>query len=131
MTLRTACVLTGLFLGVSGALVTGCSSGATKDGTTYKYEFGTLSASIDASLDKTYDAAVKALESFELTVSEKAKDAFQAQIEAKDALDKNYRVKLQRVGDTVTKVSIGIGSFGDEAKASQIMSKIESLATGG
>lgn len=110
---------------VSGLALTACSSGSSRSGTVYKSEFGTLTADVAHPLEKVHDASIATLKEYELKIDKDEKDAFQSKIVAVGADGKKYKVDLKKKSPTVTEVSIGVGSFGDEARSTQILDSIE------
>lgn len=123
-TVRIACAaLTGLsMLAASGcvALAVGAVAGAGA----YAYHSGKLTATLEASLDRSYDAARAALKDLELPEASTTKDAFEGKIVAKTADAKDVTVHLESKGEKVTDISIRIGTFGDEHKSTAILAKI-------
>ncbi len=79
----------------------------------------------NASLDRTYDATLKALEAMEFEVRRHNKDALVAQIEAYTADRKKITVDLDKEAEESTRVGIHIEPFGDETRSNLILSEIE------
>jgi hypothetical protein len=102
------------------ALAVGAVAGAGA----YAYHAGKLTATLDASLARSYDATRSALKDLELTEASATKDAFEAKVLAKTADAKDVTVRLEKKGETVTDISIRIGTFGDEPKSTAILAKI-------
>jgi hypothetical protein len=111
-----------VLLGGVAMLMGGCSKSV--DGSSYNYASGNLSTPLSANVDKSYDAAVKALEQLQLTPTEKAKDALGAKIVARTSADKKVKVTLTRVSDTVTDLTIGVGTVGDKTTSTAIYNRI-------
>lgn len=89
------------------------------------YVRGDLEAIEAKKLDTVYDAAKKALEQLELSISKDAKDAMSAEIIARDSQDKKITVKLAAATEDSTKLSIRFGVFGDETKSRMVYDQIK------
>lgn len=116
--------------GAAAVGLSACSSGSSRSGTVYKSEFGTLTADLSYPLEKAHDASIAALKEYELKIDKDEKDAFQSKIVGVGADGKKYKVDLKKKSPTVTEVSIGVGSFGDEARSTQILDSIEKKLKG-
>lgn len=104
----------------------GCVAAAVGVGAagTIAYVRGDLEAVESHSLDKVYEASLKALDELELNVISKSKDALSATINARDAQDKKIKIMLKKTAEQTTKISVRIGTFGDETKSRLIYQKI-------
>jgi hypothetical protein len=104
----------------------GCVAAAVGVGAagTIAYIRGDLEVVESYNLDKTYEATLKALDELELNVISKSKDALTATINSRDAQDKKVKITLKKIAEQTTKVSIRIGTFGDETKSRLIYQKI-------
>ena len=104
----------------------GCVAAAVGVGAagTIAYVRGDLEAVESHSLDRVYEATVKALDELELNVISKSKDALSATINARDAQDKKIKIMLKKTAEQTTKISVRIGTFGDETKSRLIYQKI-------
>jgi hypothetical protein len=112
-----------VLLGGVAMLMGGCSKSL--DGSSYNYASGNLSATLNADVEKSYNAALKAMEQLQLTPTEKSKDALGARILAKTSADKKVKVTLTRVTDTTTELVVGIGTVvGDKDIAKTVYDKI-------
>jgi hypothetical protein len=84
---------------------------------------------LDVTLGKTYEQVVnasnRALVQLEFARVSERKDAFSALLTARTAEDKKIEVKLTKEGDSLTKVTIRVGVFGDETMSRAILEKIE------
>ena len=120
-----------LLLAVSPLILTGCLAAAAVGGAaaagagTVAYIKGELKATEEASLDKTWEATVGAIDELQFLVINKLKDAVSAELEAKTADNKTVKIELKRVAGNLTDISIRIGTFGDETLSRYILSKIE------
>ena len=112
-----------LVLLASVAVLTGgCSKSL--DGSKFNYVSGNLSATLDAGVQKSYDASLNALDQLEIVPSEKAKDALGARLVARTSADKKVTILLKRVSDTTTGITIEAGMMGDKDTAHTIYTKI-------
>ncbi|MEQ9619161.1 MAG: DUF3568 family protein [Deltaproteobacteria bacterium] len=120
-----------LLLAASPFILTGCLAAAAVGGAaaagagTVAYIKGELKATEEASLEKTWEATVGAVDELEFLVINKIKDAVSAELEAKTADNKTVKIELKRVSDNLTDISIRVGTFGDESLSRFILSKIE------
>jgi len=114
-------LLIGIALFSQGCVVAAVGLGAAG---TIAYVRGDLEAIESEDLDTVYEAAVKAVEELELNVISKSKDALSATIYARDAQDKKINIILKSTAEQTTKISIRIGTFGDETKSRLIYKKI-------
>lgn len=109
------------------AALAGCK-GSTKSGTTYKQlPTRELQAYLNGDVETVHQKAVAVLrDDYGYQITKEAKDATQGKVEAKTARDDTVRVETFKDGEKVTKIQVWVGPIGDETKASQILSKIES-----
>ncbi len=114
-------LLVGTAIFSQGCVVAAVGVGAAG---TIAYVRGDLEAVESHSLDEVYEAAIKALDELELNVISKSKDALTATINARDAQDKKVKIILKKTAEQTTKVSIRIGTFGDETKSRLIYQKL-------
>jgi len=119
-------ILIVLLIGIA-AFNQGCVVAAVGVGAagTIAYVRGDLEAVESHSLDNVYEATLKALEELELNVISKSKDALTATVNARDAQDKKVKITLKKTAEQSTKISIRIGTFGDETKSRLIYQKID------
>lgn len=116
--------LTGITVFVHGCVAAAVGIGAAGAAGTIAYVRGDLEAIEPEDLDVVYEAAVVAAKNLELRVISKTKDALTATIYARDAEDKKVSIKLKRTTEHTTKLSIRIGTFGNETKSRLIYQKI-------
>jgi hypothetical protein len=109
-------------LGSIVILMGGCTKSV--EGSKFNYASGNLSATLNADVQKSYDATLMACEQLQLKPSEKAIDALGARIETKTALDKKVVISLKRETDKVTDITIGVGVVGDKEVSASIYEKI-------
>jgi len=108
-------------------LVQGCVIAAVGAGAagTVAYIKGDLTAVEAKDLDTVYKATEKAMADLELNITTKTKDAMSAKIIARDAQDKKISVKLSATAEGTTKISIRVGTFGNETKSRLIYEQIK------
>lgn len=121
-----------LLLAACPFILTGCLAAAAVGGAaaaagagTVAYIKGELKATEEASLNKAWAATVAAVDDLQFIVINKIKDDVSGELEAKTADNKTVKIKLNRVTDNLTDISIRIGTFGDESLSRYILSKIE------
>lgn len=117
------CVFFLLASSCAGLLV-GAGAGAGVG--TYSYIQGNLKRNYEAPLEKTWKAALAALEELQLKPEAKKYDSFSGLIKGKMADEKNFEITLKRITDKSTEVGIRIGVFGDRQKSEVIHDKIAS-----
>ena len=114
--------LTGVTVFQSGCLVV--AAGAAAAGTV-AYVRGELQASLANPYRDVITATGKALEKLQFRkISEKG-DALKTVIVARTGSDKKIEITVKRVTDSVTKVEIRVGVFGDEALSMTILDNIK------
>jgi hypothetical protein len=102
--------------------VVGAAAGAGAAG--YAYVAGELKVTESATLNRTYDATLKAMKDLEYPVISKVKDALTAHVVARNASDKKIDINLKKLSDNATEVRIRVGTFGDENLSRTILEKI-------
>jgi len=90
----------------------------------YYYIKGDLKRNYEASMDKTWQAVVEAVEELKLSIVSKKNDAFGGVIEGKMADGKDFTINVKRLGEKMTEVGVRIGTFGDRDKSEAIHDKI-------
>jgi hypothetical protein len=112
-------LLTGSF-GLAG--LTACeteSPGATD-------MLGVYSTNVDAGTEKVTAAAQKAAADLNLTEIVANGTSIDGKVTAKDAQGDVVTINIEQAGDNVSKVTIHVGTTGDEAVSKQLMDKIKS-----
>lgn len=118
-----AAVVLGSIFSLGGCVVV--AAGAAGAGT-YAYVTGELSSVEQAKLDKCWSAVQSAVKDLQFTVKEQSKDALQARMVAQQADKTDIKISLERETDTLTKIRIRVGVFGDENTSRIVMDKIKS-----
>lgn len=106
--------------GCVAALLVGGGAGAG----TVAYLKGELKSTEEASIDRTWEAAQKAMEDLEFVVTSKEKDAFSAKLIAYRVNDKKIEINFQKASEKTTEVRIRAGVFGDESLSLMILERI-------
>jgi hypothetical protein len=117
-------ILIGITIIGVGCVAAAVGIGAAGAAGTIAYIKGDLEAIEAEDLNVVYEATEKAVDELELRVISRTKDALTAAIYARDAEDKKVTITLKRTTEQTTKLSIRIGTFGDETKSRLIYQKI-------
>ena len=117
------CFLIGLSACSKQWVALGAAAAAVGTGA-YFYVKGDLKRNYEASMDKTWQAAVSAVEELKLTPESKKNDAFGGVIEGKMADGKSFSINVKRLGENSTEVGVRIGTFGDRERSEAIHDKI-------
>jgi hypothetical protein len=124
--MRKEQVFLAILLGAVAVSVSGCIVAAVGAGAgTVAYVRGDMETVESAGIDSVYKAAEKAVDNLGLTGIEKTKDELTAKIKARDSEDKKVTIRLTSTGRMSTKLSIRIGTFGDEIKSRRIYEEIK------
>jgi hypothetical protein len=125
--LQLVALLCCFLIGLSGCsrkwAVIGAAAAAVGTGA-YFYVKGDLKRNYEASIDKTWQAAVKSVEDLGLSTESKENDAFSGVIKGKMADGKSFSVSVKRLGENLTEVGIRVGTFGDREISEAIHDKI-------
>ena len=106
--------------GCIAALLVGGGAGAG----TVAYIKGELKSTEEAPLDKTWQAALTAVEDLEFIVTSKEKDAFSGKLIAHKANDKKVEIYFQKATENTTNLRIRVGVFGDETLSLMILERL-------
>ncbi|MEI7552232.1 MAG: DUF3568 family protein [Verrucomicrobiota bacterium] len=117
-----------LLLGLAAILFSsGCLAVAAGAGAgAVAYVRGDLNATLEGSLDQTVRAASRAVQQLEFVKVSESKDALLGLIVVRTAADVRVEIKVERVGDHLSKVNIRAGIFGDEKLSLAVLDKIKS-----
>lgn len=116
-------LLTGLATCTSGCLAVAVGAGAAG---TVAYMKGDLEAEEPYDIEKTYAAARTAVEELKLKIieSQTGADALSARVVARDSSDKKVEVRLKAITSNTTKLSVRVGTFGNDGKERRIYNTI-------
>lgn len=126
MRIRLVClsfVLSSLMVSSTGCLAIAVGAGAAG---TVAYLAGDVEVEEPYNIDEVYAATRKAVDELDLHViaGDTDKDALSATVVARDAADKRITIRLRTRTSNTTRLSIRVGTFGDETKSHLIYSKI-------
>jgi uncharacterized protein YceK len=110
------------------AFLTGCAAvvvGGAAGAGTYAYIKGELKTTESATLDRAWSATQGAIKDLQFSTTSQAKDALQARLVARTAMDKKIEVQLTKVSDSLTEIRIRVGTFGDEDLSRTILHQIQ------
>jgi hypothetical protein len=110
-----------LSLGFLLATLGGCQTGSPG----VKNTFGSYSAMVDASPDKVTKAANASLKEMKLLDIVSNGTKIDGKVTARDAQNDVVTIDIEQAGDNVSKVTIRVGSTGDEAVSKQILDRIK------
>lgn len=89
------------------------------------YSLGELKSIEQASIDRTWQAAQKAVHDLEYTVTSREKNAVAANLISRGAGDKKIEINLKRLSEESTEVRIRVGTFGDESLSRLVLRRIK------
>ena len=106
-------------------VIIGAAAGVGVGAGTVAYVGGELKATEDVSLDRAWGATQTAMGDLGFAITERHKDVFNAELNARGVKVKKIRIALKKVSDNSTEFKIRVGVFGDEAKSRQILQAIK------
>ncbi|PTX91614.1 DUF3568 family protein [Opitutus sp. ER46] len=121
-------IVAALLLLTPVAVTTGClavAAGAAGAGTV-AYIRGELDASLGHNLDTVDRAANRAAEQLRFVKISESADAISRVITLRTAEDKKVEVHLNRTSDTLTRVRIRVGVFGNESLSRLFLERLQS-----
>ncbi len=120
--------LTWVLAAVPMILAAACSSSpsAAKGGSDVKTNAvtGTMSTTLSAPLQRSYDAALWAVDAMKFTVTKKAVDTMKGLVTAKTADGTTVDITLDKNGDTMTNLAVSAGPTRTEV-AQALVTKIQ------
>lgn len=116
-------LLAGLATCTSGCLAVAVGAGAAG---TVAYMKGDLEAEEPYDIEQAYVAARTAVEELKLKIieDETGADALSARVVARDSSDKKVEVRLKAITSNTTKLSVRVGTFGNDSKERRIYNTI-------
>jgi hypothetical protein len=110
-------------MSTGGCLAVAVGAGAAG---TVAYMRGDMEAEEPYGIEQTYAATKEAVEELGLKIiqGETGQDALAARVTARDSSDKKVEVRLKAITSNATKLSIRVGTFGDNTKTHRIYSTI-------
>ena len=121
---KTAAILlsVGALSGLPGCLlVAGTAAGVGAAA----YVGGDLEGRLEASPQRVVQASETALEEMDIKVISADATGIDGKVIGRTALDKRIEITADRDGDTSSKISIRVDTFGDESLSRQIFEKIK------
>lgn len=115
-------------LALLAASLSGCvvaAVGAAAGYGAYEYGNGTATGVAGAGLDRTYRAALAAVEKLGLTLKSKTRDATAAELNCVEPDHTGVTISLARRSGDFTAIMVKVGLFGDEARSRQIIQSIK------
>ncbi len=119
--LFVAALLGASLAGLSGCLAVAAGAGAGA----VAYVRGELQVNLANDYDKVVDAARGAIKDLEFAKVSENKDALNAELVARTALDKKIVISISNSGKKLTNIKIRVGVFGDEPLSMSILDKIK------
>lgn len=89
------------------------------------YSFGTLRSIEEASLDRTWQAAERAVMDLQYTVTSIDKNALGTKLIARGAGDRKLEINLKKLASESTEIRIRVGIFGEEALSRLVLKRIK------
>lgn len=90
-----------------------------------KYVGGKLDAEINAPVEKVHQASVAGLKSLGLPLVKNQGDKLAAELESRTVDDKKIVIAIGFVSETQSKLSIRVGTIGDEKRSRSILNAIQ------
>lgn len=117
-----ASALMGTLAVTSGCVAVAAGAGA---GAAVAYVRGDLDATVNGGFERALRAANEAVDDLKFAKVSEKKDALQAILIVRNAADKRIEIRVEQAGETLAKVKIRVGVFGDEALSLVILERIK------
>ena len=114
-------------LGVAAATA-GCvavAAGAAAGYAGYEYSDGECVGVAGATVDKVYHATLSAAEQMQMTVKTKSREVNKAEFTLRQPDGTPVEVSLMRQSPEFSRITVRVGTFGDEPRSRQIIAKIK------
>ncbi len=115
------CLTSPLILSGCAAAIVGAAAGAG----TIAFTKGGLQAVERYSIDKTWEAALGAMDEAGFLIINKEKGPVFTRLNCQTAGGKRFYIELSRIADNLTEIKIRVGVLGDEPLSREILSKIQ------
>lgn len=99
----------------SGCAVFLVGAGAGAGVAAYSWATNELKATKEASLDRAWQAAERAVQDMQFTVASKRKDITEGILEARNAKDQPVKIRVLRQSDNLSEIRISVGTFATSA----------------
>lgn len=123
---RLGLIATAMLTLSATGLMGGCTSGSPPATGTFTPVVGELKDTLGSSLDRAWEASRAVVKELQFEERSEAKDAFTGRLTARQADGEDVVIRLTRVHDDVTDITIKVGLFGAETRSREIMSRIKS-----
>lgn len=122
--MKTAVLAAALF--ALGGLAA-CETTQSPSGGAVRYNTvtGNLNALVDAPLDRVWAAARAGIAELEFKSGSESKDALTGILTAKTADNSDIKVRMEKRTENTTHLTVGVGPFGREAMARELMERIK------
>lgn len=116
-----------VLLAAAPVALTGCVAVVAAGGAagTVAWMRGALETNVEGSAERVATAAQRAVADLGFASVSQTTDATGGEIVARTAKDERIRIELTRITDSSTKVSIRVGTFGDQAISQQVLDAIK------
>jgi major membrane immunogen (membrane-anchored lipoprotein) len=122
----TLVVLLFMSLLLQGCMLLALGAGAGAGAGTVAYIKGELRTTYASSMDRTWNATLRALRDLDIIIVSSRKDETKGEIQARQSDDTKVKIAMEPSGPNTTLVKIRVGMFGDDAASRAINSKIAS-----
>ncbi len=92
---------------------------------TMAYIDGSVTDTLDANMNVSHKAVLKAMQDLKLTTTSDSMDELNAEVIARDSRDEKIKIELEKLTESATKVSIRVGLFGDQSLSVDILGQIK------
>jgi hypothetical protein len=106
----------------SGCLVAAAAGAA---GGTVAYMKGDVEAVVEGNVEQTFNATKAAMDELKLPLMATWSNAMEAHVEARVGTDNKATVNINGQSEKLSKVSIRVGTFGDQGLSQAILEKIK------
>lgn len=107
----------------SGCLVAAAAGGAAG---TVAYLSGDLEANLDAPVSRVFEASKQAMRDMDYVVVNTVNGSDKSEVVARTRDDNKVQIVIQPLTEKSSKISIRVGTFGDETLSTKILEKIRS-----
>jgi ribose 1,5-bisphosphokinase PhnN len=124
---HTTFLLRLLLMALICVSVSGCAAviiGGAAGAGAFAYTKGDREVVLDSSIDAVYDTAGQTLEALDINVVDSEKDALTARLTGRGAENKKITIKLKRIEENLTKMSVRVGIVGNKNMACVICDEI-------
>ena len=129
MTTRSTILALGLALGAAGGL-SGCVVAAAGAGAAgAAYVMGSLDGPMPATPEMIVEASKDVLEGSDIHVLSSGATSIDGTVVGRTALDRKIEITVKRVDEKQSKVSIRVGTFGDQSVSQDLFDRIKAKVT--